>query len=351
MSKTKEKIKLKVILIAILALAIILSCVLFVYNPNIKTADAFSNATNVGSQSTNLGELMLEGYDTTGTGKIFDQDVFWPLVELVTGVSNPNISTLNSWSTIRTANQFRSANSANSSKDLSVTINGLSWTPTYLSYNSKNEPILTFWLSTNTISDKYNAQATNTIGAYPNNMYGTSWMRASVLNNGGSYAATYNATSLTAVAQSTTSAWANYTMAKTTAVGGSSIKEFLEVPDNMSWQHSQSAKTSAGQSYDFNNDSLDSGGSYNANYNYYTNATVNTTGYQAWKNDTLWLPSVAEVGCTSGVTGLWQTSVNQRASSTYSWLRSAHYTGYYGSYVLAAAGTSLSHYYVADSHA
>ena len=72
MSKTKEKLKLKVILIAILALAIMLSCICFVYNPNIKTADAFSNATNVNSQSTNLGELMLEGYDTTGSGKVFD---------------------------------------------------------------------------------------------------------------------------------------------------------------------------------------------------------------------------------------------------------------------------------------
>ena len=102
MSKTKEKLKLKVILIAILALAIMLSCICFVYNPKIKTADAFSNATNVNSQSTNLGELMLEGYDTTGSGKVFDAEVFWPLVELVTGVSNPNTSTLNSWNTVRT---------------------------------------------------------------------------------------------------------------------------------------------------------------------------------------------------------------------------------------------------------
>ncbi|MDE6471813.1 MAG: hypothetical protein K2L52_02170 [Clostridia bacterium] len=319
----KDKIKLKVILIAIFTLIIILSCILFVYNPNIKTADAFSNATNVGSQSTNLGELMLAGYDTTGTGKIFDAEVFWPLVSLVTGLSNPTANSLQSWNTVRTASQFRSANSANSSRDLSVTINGLSWTPTYLSYNNKNEPILTFWLSTNTISDKWNSAYQNSIGAYPSNMYGTSWMRASVLNNGGSYAATYNATSLTAVSQSTSSAWKNYTMDKTTAVGGTSIKEFLEVPDNMSWQHSQSAKTSAAQAYDFNNDSLDSGGSYDAAHNYYTNATVNKTGYQAWKNDTLWLPSVAEVGCTAGETGLWKTSANQRASSTYSWLRSA----------------------------
>ena len=355
MSKTKEKLKLKVILIAILALAIILSCICFVYNPNIKTADAFSNATNVNSQSTNLGELMLEGYDTTGSGKVFDAEVFWPLVELVTGVSNPNTSTLNSWNTVRTATQFRTANSANRNLDLSVTINGLSWTPTYLSYNSKNEPILTFWLSTNTISDKWNTAYQNSIGKYPSNMYGTSWMRASILNNGGSYAAAYNATTLTAVNQSATSPWANYTMAKNTAVGGSSIKEFLEVPDNMSWQHSQSAKTSAGQAYDFNNDSLDSGGSYDAAHNYYTHATVNTDGnhtsYQAWKNDTLWLPSVAEVGCTSGVTGLWQTSVNQRASSTYSWLRSADYGNYYCSYRLAAAGTSMYYGSVTDSHA
>ena len=337
MSKTKEKLKLKVILIAILALAIMLSCICFVYNPKIKTADAFSNATDVNSQSTNLGELMLKGYDTTGSGKVFDAEVFWPLVELVTGVSNPNISTLNSWSTIRTANQFRSANSANSSKYLSVTINGLSWTPTYLSYNSKNEPILTFWLSTNTISDKWNTAYKDSIGRYPSNMYGTSWMRASILNNGGSYAATYNATTLTAVNQSATSPWANYTMAKNTAVGGSSIKEFLEVPDNMSWQHSQSAKTSAGQSYDYNNDALDIGCSI-SNYNYYSNTTVNTDGnhtsYQAWKNDTLWLPSLPETGNGVAGSGIWQTSVNQRETGLASWLRSTGHVNCYGVYTL-----------------
>ena len=159
MSKTKEKLKLKVILIAILALAIMLSCICFVYNPNTKTADAFSNATNVNSQSTNLGELMLKGYDTTGSGKVFDAEVFWLLVELVTGVSNPNTSTLNSWNTVRTAAQFRTANSANRNLDLSVTINGLSWTPTYLSNNTAGEPILTFWLATSSTTAAWNTQA------------------------------------------------------------------------------------------------------------------------------------------------------------------------------------------------
>ncbi|MDE7336503.1 MAG: hypothetical protein K2N32_00100, partial [Clostridia bacterium] len=155
-------------------------------------------------------------------------------------------------------------------------------------------------------------------------------MRSKTLNNGGGYAATYSATSLTTVSQSASSEWAIYTMP---SVKGS-LTSFIEVPDNMSWQHNQSAKTSAGQTYDLNNDALDVGGGNS------TGSYLSISGYKAWANDRLWLPSVAETGA-SGESGLWMTSVNQRANSDYTWTRSTYYNDYYGVYRILSNGNSI----------
>ncbi|MBD5087160.1 MAG: hypothetical protein HDT32_07425 [Clostridiales bacterium] len=351
----KRKLKGYVALSILLILCLIMASAMTFIAPN--NANAFTSSTTVASQSTNLGELMLDGYENSEDGKVFNSDVFWKLVRLVTGDSKANKSTLKNWSGTRTASQFRTSNADNGSKDLTITINGTSWTPVYLSTNEitvdgvkVQQPILTFWLSSSTITDKWHTQASNNIGTYPNNMYGTSYMRASILNNGGKYATAYNASSLTSVTQSSTGTWAIYTVDK--SKNSKSIKEYLEVPDNMSWQHNQSAKTSAGQSYDFNNDALDSGCSYNSTRNYYTNTSVSTSGYQAWKNDTLWLPSVAEVGAGTSVAGLWRTSQNQRASATstsHCWLRSGSEDGYRGSYYIKYDGSAVSHNYVSTS--
>ncbi|MDE5756953.1 MAG: hypothetical protein K2I23_07680 [Clostridia bacterium] len=336
MNKTEVTKRIKIALVSILTLAMLFSCI-GIISGRAKMAYAFYDESYLKTESTNLGELMINGYESS-SGKVFDAEVFWKLIALVTGETNPTVSTLKNWNTVKTASDFSAANSANDNKDLSITINGLSWTPVYLSCNNKEkpEPILTFMQSTSTDSSIWNqAEQSSVLGTYPSNMYGTSWIRTSVLNNGGEYAATYDATSLTPVAQDASSKWAIYTMTKAQGVAGS-IKEFLEVPDNMSWQHNQSSKESAGFENDLNNDALDSGGTYIYGADYYTNPTVSTEGYQAWKNDTLWLPSLAETGYGGG---LWKTSVPQRQNSAAYWLRTAGYNYGHPLYNLAA-GTS-----------
>ncbi|MDE5548642.1 MAG: hypothetical protein K2J13_00155, partial [Clostridia bacterium] len=165
-------------------------------------------------------------------------------------------------------------------------------------------------------------------------------MRAVTLNNGGGYAATYNATSLTSVSKKKESTWAIYTVPNTTAGMTGSLTEFIEIPNNMSWQHSQSAQTSAGFAYNLNSDALDYGGNGTPIGSYTANGTsVNQAGYKGWANDTLWLPSIAEIG-TSGENGLWKISENQRSSGTISWTRSASYNYYHCSYVITATGNN-----------
>ncbi|MDE5617196.1 MAG: hypothetical protein K2I78_05340, partial [Clostridia bacterium] len=312
-----------------------------------------------------MGEILLKGYDnddTTDNGKVFSGDVFWELVSQISGEKNPNKSTLDNLTMPKTSADFRANNDelGNGTKDVVVQIGGKKWIATYLSTNTNGEPILTLWLANSEILSSWHIQAeasTSTPGKYPNNMYGTSTMRAVTLNNGGGYAKTYNATSLTPVEQDPDSEWAIYTMDKKDEEGNvvvkGSIKEFIEVPDNMDWQHNQKALDNVTSSayksefgYNNNNDALDVGGNGKAGdyLNDSKNNTVDKAGYKGWANDTLWLPSVAETG-VSGEEGIWKAINTTRANddSANAWLRSAGYPSSHNTmYFLMSTGSSIS---------
>ena len=168
----------------------------------------------------------------------------------------------------KTSADFRTNNNelGNGTKDVVLQIGGKQWIATYLSTNSSGDPILTLWLANSEILSSWHVQAeasTSNPGKYPNICMETSSIRAVTLNNGGGYAKTYNATSLTPVEQDPDSEWAIYTM---DGVAGS-LTSFIEVPDNMSWQHDQKALDNVTSSayksefgYNNNNDALDVGG-------------------------------------------------------------------------------------------
>ncbi|MDE6605946.1 MAG: hypothetical protein K2K85_08010, partial [Clostridia bacterium] len=316
-------------LIVILAMTMLFAVLGIIFDEN-KKADAITSS-NITTQSTNLGEMLLNGYenDLTGKGYVFDKEIFW---ELIRQISNGTVTDKSGLSTLgtRTSADFRSYNG---NKDVVVTIGEKQWIATYLSQNSSSDPILTLWLANSNEAVPWTENKTNSNGNYPSNMYGTSSVRAVTLNNGGGYAVNYNDTSLKSVTQDTKNEWARYTMTKEQGVS-ESLTEFIEVPDNMSWQHTQSAKASAGQSNDFNNDALDAGGNGNSG------SYLAKTGYKNWAKDRLWLPSIAETG-VSGVSGIWKASINTRANINYSWVRSANNLHYGQAHLLNANGNGI----------
>ncbi|MDE5911172.1 MAG: hypothetical protein K2H24_02435, partial [Clostridia bacterium] len=334
-SKRLNKIFI-VLLTIIISVGIFLTCFGAVYSNH--SADAIL-ASNIASQTTNLPELLLEDYETTGGKQVFDLDIFNKLLEQISGIPKANISSISGLGE-KTSADFRT----NNGKDIVVTIGGKQWTATYLSQNNKGEPILTFLLADGANDVRFNSTSTNSDGNYPSNMYGTSAIRAVTLNNGGGYAETYNATSLTPTSKDLSSEWAIYTMDISEGCAGS-ISKFIEVPDNMSWQHNQSALTSAPEQrfkYNHNNDALDIGGTGTTSY-------LNKTGYKNWANDKLWLPSVAETG-QNGESGIWKMSNAQRAitrNNTYNyfWLRTAMDVDecYRAVQMIDSGGSSLSY--------
>ena len=368
-----RKLKGYIALTLLIVVCMLIASAMNFFAPN-NDAEAITTA-NMDSQATNLGNLLIEGYenDTTGTGNVFDGDVFWKLVEMVSGGGSYNKNNIDTLSAVKTSADFRSKNDG---KDVVVTIDGKQWIATYLSTAAdgphKGDPILTFWLANNatasTWSDTNNYK--NYWGKqYTSNLYGTSYMRAVTLNNSDvdengnrtgkcEYAATNTSTSsvqsgtMDFATQKTTGDWAIYTA--TNAKG--SLVDFIEVPKNMSWQLNQTAVGTVTSSaytgsynYNNNNDALSAGGTVSSatNGDYLSQLTTAGLGtyYSKWGTDTLWLPSVTETG-VSGEEGIWKASNNTRANSTYSWLRSANCNNYYYSYVRAADGSSMNTYNV-----
>ncbi|MDE7349416.1 MAG: hypothetical protein K2N53_07115, partial [Clostridia bacterium] len=348
MLKSNEIKKFALLTLLICMIATIFSCV-GIYLGAYQNAGATSTE-NLDTQSIELGNLLLNNYKNLEDGKIFDKQVFWNLISQISGVENPNMKTLNTLGAESiTSKDIRGFNG----EDVIITIDGKKWVASYVSRNTKDEPILTLWLAGspyNVINmAAWNSQSSDSIGKYPNNLYGTSEVRARTLNNGGGYARRYNDSTLTPVAQNSSSEWAIYTMDKSEVSG--SIKEYIEVPNNMQWQLEQKAKDHITSSnyvsnyyYNNNNDALNFGGDGN-NGDFSNDSIIDSEGYRGWANDTLWLPSVTETG-VSGEEGVWDLTDDIRMSDSSTWLRSTYYYSYYYIQMLYPSGNQSDAIYV-----
>ena len=279
-------------------------------------------------------------------------------------------------------------------QDVQVTFGGLTWTVTYLSQDANGNDIVTLWLSNN-YQQAWEGRPTNegtlygfVNGAlysdwsndiynsyyqinYPTNMYGTSYINAVTLNNGGSYVtsvsgntSTSTATLTSNVGQNSNSVFAIYTM---DSVAGS-VTDYLVKPNEVSWQGTENAYAQ-GCSRTYGNDAW---GTPAGSTNWYTHSTYGSAStlsskghYTDWANNYIWLPSMAEAGNGSDGTGLWEVSFYQIANNSgstnfirasvgsnntsnatyvwdYSWLRSGNYNNADRVYSLLASGSGLN---------
>ncbi|MDE6613775.1 MAG: hypothetical protein K2K28_04410, partial [Clostridia bacterium] len=230
--------------------------------------------------------------------------------------------------------------------DVVVNFAGMEWTPTYLSL-AGSKPILTLWLVNTTDVSWWSATGldgstpwTYGKGNVPDSnysplMYGTSYMRSVVLNNGGPFAT--NISNLeTSVTKDPKNKFARFTMEQSD-LGASvtSLKNYLVTPAEVEWQANQSAKTYNisywGDGYygDYNNESYLT--DKDLHYLWSGQNFQNNAYYSVWKDDYVWLPSQTEIGWSNGTYGLWQCSMNQRSSAdgTYgTWSRTDAYGDY-----------------------
>ena len=309
-----------------------------------------------------------------------------------------NISTLTSDITTngnKTAETIRGYNDSNS---VVVTLGGLEWIVTYVSKDTDGNVIATLWL-TNNEQDAWSGKSQNlglhygfangglyadwaadwysssTSGTYVSAMYGTSYIRSVVLNNGGSYA-----TSTSAVSSYTKSTDGSNPFELFT-VPANGLTDYIVAPEKVAWQKTIDGqdKSLVGFTYDCSNNALSntpaSGSSYTTKFYSSAYDYSNKTGYANWGTDKLWLPSITETGYSDTNDGLWETVVAERqnydgsttsftastlgssqsnygtTAYTSSWLRSGDTYFSYFAYVLDPSGGSYGSIFVYRSQA
>ncbi len=240
------------------------------------------------------------------------------------------------------------ASNSVANKNIIIEFGGMKWLAVYISKaddSHKNEIdtaptgegkgianngdiVLTLWLAYAPNDDEHKGLWNNgrypDNGSYPLNLYGTSYMRSQVLNNGGDYWKSLE--SLESGSQSKDNIFAAFTMGEN---GKQDITDYLVAPRYIAWQYNQSAKAqNFGISYDLNNDAWGT----ETKSNFYDDGSGNyyyhdKDKYTAWKDDLLWLPSLAEtgagVGSNLGISGMWKTTAAQRSSTPRALTRSA----------------------------
>ena len=324
----KIKISFALIILVLLCLYFV-SAVLFL-SPN--NAQAITDT----SAHVNVGNLLKSDLNSK---PIFDKEVFALLFEKITGKTDATIDDI---SQIKEKNSGE-IRTANGNKELIVDLGGYKWSVVYVA-NSKTDgtgdPILTLWLTNSgQIPEAYrnvewNSFSDTNMGTNPSCMYGTSMMRSLALNNGGTYFSDNAGNGAVNVTPKEDHPFARFTMPRSETLK-SSLIDYLEMPANVEWQGNEvdSQYTFLNDAYNIISEGFIKG----------QEAVQNCIGYDGWKNDYLWLPSMTEIGYTTGVRGLWNTSYGLAENENPYWVRSASLNGYSMAYTITQAGNNHVH--------
>lgn len=289
-----------------------------------------------------MGALVSSGANSGANS--FDESRFKILLKYLTGNANATYSTAvaslgyvydNKISNASSASNIRSKtlsagteggisySAKTSSQDIVLTIRNLKWTVTFLSRSTQGDLVATLWLTnayqsawasrSSTEGDGYGFDSgvlkskfslwedfDSDESSYPSNMYGTSYVNAVTLNNGGYYST--DGETLQSVSKRSSSAFAFFT--------NSGFTDYLVTPRNISWQRNQySIKNNADNNESINDVTFSS----NDEGNY-----KNKDHYTDWADSYVWLPSRSEVGSNTKENtsneGFWGLSVAQLAS-------------------------------------
>jgi len=337
-----SKIKSRKFLTLILSLicAVLLGCAILL--PKKISASAFkTTGTDVGQSllvsSDDLFDSKSNGLNTavldTLAGKILGSGK--KTTDLITAAKSSPLD----------SSSFRSSNGGS---DVTVKLGGLIWTPVYLSETTGGVPIITLWLSGINASGKYSYSSdfsqtqdispltdgwnstTSSAASWntPSEMYGSSYMRAVTLNNGGYYSSVHTVGTSAIGDHSTRTAQPDITDVSAYAASDTNNKfynftrgalsQFIVAPFEVDWQGDQknSVTQVVNSNINLNNESYNSVGNINSSANFegktYNDGGTTVDLYGQWKNDKVWLPSLTEVGNTNGTNGIWKCSTSQR---------------------------------------
>ncbi|MDE6105292.1 MAG: P35 family lipoprotein, partial [Clostridia bacterium] len=378
--KLKSKKNLFTVILSLLCAALLSCSVGLLGGTNNKIATAKAPTAS----DLKIGEIAT----VSGSSVTFNGDKLTELYDAILGNSYSSVGTLHNVEKLLdlkgTAKQgsgvtTKALNAADfrdlGDKDIYVTFGGIEWEVVYLTTNRSGEVILDLWQATSTNTSRFSGGAGYTDGTnatYSNIscIYGTSYIRAVTLGNGGTYYTYSNVNQTSAGAPASATAGTG-TYAK--FVTGA-LSNYIDTPANVDYQEKESwvevcgytgyTSDCYGKAYNMANEAYGIptaeyyyaiGTHSNANSTLNTNYTSQTwngedknsnpisipsnhkAGYEDWQNDKIWLPSMTEVGNFVTSEGMWGLNANQRVNVTssvdtqpaynatqseYSWLRS-----------------------------
>ncbi len=241
------------------------------------------------------------------TGDYFEPNVLKQLYASITGNSNATYSTVAQLAV--TPKGFTEMNQT------TIKVGGNLWDVMYLT-KAGNNVVLTLCASFYS-TEKFNPKgSSNSDGNNPGNMYGTSYVRASLMSGDGQsreYNNGPNALTTLSSATALGNKFAQYTTGN--------FAKYILTPEEALYQETEN-NYGRGSAYDYtlNNDAF---GTPTGTLNF--GSAGNYEGkpnYDAWKNDLLWLPSVTEMG-TGNSGGLWKTDSSCLNRGSYWMTRSA----------------------------
>ena len=315
----------------LIAFAILSTILLVFYNKN---TDAFTN--------TNTTDYITVSEIWDDSSKSFNKENFSTLLKYLS--SDGSLDGVNT--SRQTAEDIRgyTYNGKSSGKAVVVTLGGYKWQVVYLTRTNDTSGDLIATLLMIDADGKaylsYDPNHNNGSGyytpGYAPSMYGTTYMRAVTLNNGGEYieisSGSSNPTTTKTASPSSSHKYSLYT------VESKGLTQYLCQPQNV-WYQTQSQGNNNVAGYVLNNESL---ATDLTGYSSLSSTYQKTQYYTQWGQDYLWLPSLSEMGTNDSYSGIWGLSISERAATdsvaSYVWTRTAYNS--YNSYSLYANGKS-----------
>ncbi|MDE6550863.1 MAG: hypothetical protein K2M44_05145, partial [Clostridia bacterium] len=301
-----------------------------------------TDTTTANTDIIKIGEIY-KGADSTSNTQHFVGGNLSKLYSAITGNANATIADIDT--AVSGGGQITSGDirTGNGGKDIVLSFGGLEWTVTHLTQDRSGNTIATLWLAKSSDTHQWNTWYANTQTArYPSSMYSSSYIRADALNSGGSgYVASNGATTLTPIAKNPSHKYARFTMPSV----ADSLTDYIVTPADVAYQETENQNVGGSIGSVGNTLSNEAYGTPSGTVNWYTNMNFSSrTGYNEWKDDYIWLPSLTETGFSNTIGGIWGLSDNQRSNDTGIWLRTSGRSNSGYAYTLYSSGSS----YVGD---
>ncbi len=246
------------------------------------------------SAGVSIGKLTVDNYENLTDGKVFDASVLNKLYKAITGTASYSSlqSAFNNTSIYKTIFESKVIQGSTiyenaGNKDTFVTFGGIEWVVTSATVDKGGEYVVTLLQKEASASPvQYSTWSNDSMAKeYPSNMYSTSYIRnyhLGIVDNAAGYSSSDGSLNCTNKA----STYQVFTKDKSSL--STSLKRFLDTPNDIKYQEIENARTQGAN----NTQANDAYGTISGTTVWYSDTNsasklISKTNYSNWKTDTI----------------------------------------------------------------